>query len=58
MIILTPKKAKVIPECNKCGSKMLPLDMEKLDVWKCPYCMNVYTERVFSHDHILNKKSL
>lgn len=40
MIILTPNKAKIIPECEKFNSRMLPLDMETLDRWKCPYCMN------------------
>jgi len=31
-----------VPECEKCDSKMLPLELDHIEknMWKCPYCMN------------------
>ena len=40
-LLLTPQGAYKIPECEKCGSRMIPKDMvPENGVWKCPYCIN------------------
>ncbi len=46
-LILTPNGSYKIPECEKCNSRMLPMDLERIekDIWKCPHCMNEQKEK-------------
>lgn len=40
-LIITSKGSFKIPECEKCGSRMIPKNMKPEDcIWKCPHCMN------------------
>jgi len=41
-LIIQNSKGYKIPECEKCDSYMLPLELDHIekDMWKCPHCMN------------------
>jgi hypothetical protein len=38
MLLLVNGNAKKVPECEKCGTYMIPVDLECCDQWKFPNC--------------------